>query len=181
LSIRHEVVLEGKTMAMASTPEGAFLDTELGALELPESARHTLEMSAMRNPVALLKGRRGRFFEATHAGRERIADADVDLIEIRIGPNTTMIAVDAKGRMVEQRYELLTETGRKGKMVVRLEDFRPNGQFVYPHKIRGELDGMFAFENRVEQVQRDPELDPRMFAAGIGPASAGSPVSRPLK
>ena len=51
------------------TPDGAFLDSEAGPQELPESARHTLETSAMRNPVALLKGRRGRMFEAALVGR----------------------------------------------------------------------------------------------------------------
>jgi hypothetical protein len=175
MSVRQEVVIEGKTIAMASNPQGAFLDSEAGPQELPESARHTLETSAMRNPVALLKGRRGRMFEATLAGRERIGDADVDVVEIKIGPNTTMLAVDDKGRMVEQRYDVLTESGRKGRMVVRFDDFRRDGSFFYPHKVRAELDGNFVYENTIAEVKRDLELDPRLFAAGFGPAYTGRP------
>ena len=98
---------------------------------------------------------------------------DAGVLEIKIGPNTTMVAVDGKGRMVEQRYDLLTESGRKGKMVVRFDDFRRDGGFFYPHKVRAELDGNFVYENTIAEVKRDPELDPRLFAAGFGPASAG--------
>jgi hypothetical protein len=173
MSIRQEIVVEGKTIAMASTPEGAFLESEGGVQELPEAGRHSLEASAMRNPVALLKGRHGRFFEATYAGKERIGETEVDMVDIRIGPNATLLAVDAQGRMVEQRYDSLSENGRKGRMVVRFGDFRPDGGFIYPHKVRAEFDGTSVFEGSVAEVQRDRPLDVRLFAAGLGSASAG--------
>ena len=178
LSVRQEIVLDGKTIAMASTPEGAFLESGTGIVELPEAARHNLEASAMRNPVALLKGRRGRAFEAKEAGKAQVGDTSADVLEIRVGPNVTMVAFAPDGRMLQQRYQVLGEDGRQGWMEVRFDDFREAaGGLVYPHRVRANFDGSPAFESVISGLRRNETLSPRLFASGMGAAGFGVPSS----
>lgn len=181
LSVRQEIVVGGNRLAMASTPDEAFLVTDQGPVLLNQIARRSIELPAMRNPVSLLKARRSLYFDARFQGQGKVDDRDVGFVEIRMGQDVTTVAISSEtGRIVRETYDSYGEgdAGRKGTMVVRFDDFRalPSG-LAYPHRAKGELDGAFEFESRVEEVRVNDTIDPALFVSGLTRprAAAGLP------
>lgn len=179
LSVRREITLNGRTMAMASTPaSGGVAFTPSGAMPLDEATRVAMERSTMRDPVVLMKSRLGRGFAAQHVGQEAIDGRTTDIVKLVQNDNETIAAVDrADGRLLEIRYRLKDEDGRDRALVVRFHDWTKLASgLVYPYAVQGFDDGKRVFENRVRDVQIEVPLAPTLFTAGFGAASGGRPL-----
>lgn len=181
LSVRHEIVVNGRTLAMASAPNvGGVLFTEEGPAPLSEAARLGVERTTMRNPVALLKTRLGRAFSAEHIGRETIDGREVDLVRIAQHDNATLLSIDrSEGRLVEIRYELKDRSGPPRTISVRFGDWRATaGGLVYPYSARGREDGRDVFEVTTRDVEVDVPLTESLFTGGMGTAGVAVPMVR---
>ena len=93
LSVRQEITLNGRTIAMASSPGGGTLFTADGDSPLDHATRLNVERSTMRNPVVLLKSRLGRGFGAELQGTEQIGGETVDRLRLTQLDNETMLLV----------------------------------------------------------------------------------------
>lgn len=97
LNVRHEIVVNGRTVAMASSPtEGGTLFTEDGAQPLGDVMRIGVERATMRNPVVLMKARLGRAFEAEHFGVETIDAREADRVRVSQQDNETALIIEAR-------------------------------------------------------------------------------------
>ena len=179
MAVRSETVIGGATVALVSTQDGAAMITEEGVVDLPESGRHNIERTALRNPFTLLKSRYGRVFSARAVGDAEIAGAPADLVEIVVGRNKMTIAVDrATGRLVQQAYETVGENDEKPvTIVVAYSDYRSlDGRGSYPFRARGTLGDKVVFESEIERMELNVPVEPSLLAAGSGQASAGARV-----
>lgn len=176
MSVRHEIVVNGRTIAMASTPTaGGTMFTEDGPALLNEADRVGVERATMRNPVVLLKSRLGRGFVAEHAGREALDGHDADLVRLLQQGNETVMAIDRNdGRLLELRYVLKDRDLRSRSLAVRLSDWRAApGGVVYPHVARGRENGSPVFEVTTRTVEVDAALSDELFSAGMSEAGVG--------
>ena len=175
LSVRRESTINGRMIAMASTPtDGGVMFTQSGAAPLEESLRVAMEKSTMRDPVVLLKSRIGRGFTATYVGAEG-GSTPADIVKIAQNENeTTLVVARDDGRLVEIRYALKDDEGRNRSLVVRFDAWtrHPSG-LVYPYRVRGFEQGQQVLEARVRDVQVNVPLAETLFSAGIGPARGG--------
>ena len=180
-SFRQEIVINGGTVAMATSPEGAFLIAPRNTQPLSEAQKHNLETTALRIPLVLLKGRRQSLFSADADGTGLVGEHQVDFANVYIGNEHTRLAVDrATGRVVQQEFD--TRGGvpeRAGRMVVTYSDFRqiPYG-ITLPFTSTGHFEGMLAFTSRVDAVSVNDNLDESLFGAqgdSAGSESAQKP------
>lgn len=177
-SFRQEVDMNGSTIAMASSPSGAFLIAPNQVQPLADTQRHNLEVTALRNPLVLLKGRRNSLFSVDADGEGKVGSTAVDFVNVYVGNEQMRIAVDkATGRIVQQEFE--TRGGvpeRAGRMVVSYSDFRriPYGITV-AHVSTGRFEGERAFENVIESMRINEKLDQTLFNPEDGQSTVVAP------
>jgi hypothetical protein len=175
LHVRHEITVNGRTLALASSPDGggtAF--SEDGAMPLDETTRVGLERSTMRHPLVLLKARLGRDFSAEHVGEESIEGATADIVRVRQGDNETLMSIArSDGRLIEIRYRLRDRGGAERAMKVAFDRWTPSagGGVVYPQLARGFEDGKKVFDVTTTRVETNVELAATLFSAGFGQPS----------
>lgn len=179
MAVRSETMVGGATVALVSTQEGAAMITEEGVVDLPESGRHNIERTALRNPFTLLKSRYGRAFSARSVGEVEIAGLPADRVEITVGRNKMTIAVDrATGRLVQQSYETVGEADEKPvTLIVSYSDYRTlEGRGSFPFRARGMLGERVVFESEVDRMELNVPIDQSLLVVGSGQASAGARV-----
>jgi hypothetical protein len=165
LSVRQEVVVNGEMMAMASAPGGGTAFTRDTADRLPEAQRIGVERTTMRNPVAMIKARIGRGFEATVKGVEKVEGGEADVVLLRKHGVDTVLVIDRDGRLIETRYEVDGNDGRKRNMVVRHADWQSLAVGLrYPFRSVGTEDGRPAFVVEIRGVEVDVPLAADLFA-----------------
>lgn len=166
LSIRQEIVLGGRTLAMAATSGGGTAFTADGADPLPEAARIGLERTGLRNPVSLVKSRLGRDFSASIVGAEAIDGRPADVVRARKFDVETDLVIDrADGRLLETRYTVESD-GKPRRIVVQHDDWREVAGLRYPFRSTGREEGRASFELKASRVEVDVPLAAELF---VGP------------
>lgn len=174
LKVRHEIVVNGRTLAIASAPGGGALFTDDGALPLDEAARVGIERTTMRHPLVLLKARLGRGFRAEHAGVERVEGRDADLVRVTQMGNETVLVIDRDdGRLVEIRYQLAVRNAQPRAIAVRFYEWMLERGVRSPRSVQGLEQGHRAFSARVERIEVDEVLPDSLFTAGVATAGYG--------
>jgi hypothetical protein len=168
---RQEIEINGKTVAMATTPTEAYLLTDSSFVELSAADKQSVEVTAMRNLVSVLKSRSIPKFKIASVKADTIDGRAVDEITVWIRDENTAIAIDrATGRVVRQTYFTGDRTDpEKDKIVVSYSDFRrePSGLTIATHA-QGKRNGAVVFDSFVESVEVNLRLPPGLF----GPAPA---------
>jgi len=175
LHVRQEITLNGRTLAMASSPDGGVLFTPEGSSQLDYAVRVGVEKAMMRNPVALLKSRLGRGFGAERIGTEQVDGKSAELVRMVLQDNQTTVVVDSSsGQLLEIRYKIASKDNVNRDMIVRYSDWRrlPSG-LNYPFAARGEEDGRRVFEVAIRSVEVDTVLEITLFSDGSGNAGHG--------
>jgi hypothetical protein len=177
LDVRHEARLNGKSIALVSTTSGAVMVTPEGNIDLPPGARTSIESPAMRNPVALLKARRAAQVSFEFRGADRIGDSVVDLLEMKVGPHLTMLAIDrTSGQILRQSYSSVPGDDVRGNIVITFFDYtKVESGLVYPFASRAEVDGKVQSEARVTQLRVNERLDPELFPAPLSAPRESQP------
>jgi hypothetical protein len=175
-NVRHEMNVGGKRIALVSTLDGAVLVTPEGSVDLSSRARVAVETPAMRNPVALLKSRTSRDVSFAPLGPDRVGDAPVDKVEMKVGPHQTVLVFESStGRLLQQKYRAAPGDDVQGDIVVTYADFRSvPGSLVYPFASRAEADGKLRSETRITELRVNERLDSDLF-----PSPEGSPDRPP--
>jgi hypothetical protein len=175
LSVRQEITLNGRTIAMASSPGGGTLFTADGDSPLDHATRLGVERSTMRNPVVLLKSRLGRGFGAEVQGTEVVDGEPVDRLRLTQQDNETVLLIARKdGRPVEIRYDLVAAGGSKRSVTVRFSDWKTGASGLrYPHVARGREEGKQVFEVVTKSFEVDVPLSETLFSAGSDSAGYG--------
>lgn len=176
-SFRQEIEINGTMIAMASSPQGAFLIAPSRVQALSEAQRQNLEVTALHNPLVMLKGRRQELFSADAKGESAIDGTAVDLVDIFVGNEQLQIAVEkSSGRILRQEFDTRGGTpDRPGRMVVNYSDFRrtPYG-ITIPHTSIGRFEGTIAFQSSIQSVTVNAKLKESLFNPG-----AFDPETRP--
>jgi hypothetical protein len=175
LSVRQEITLNARTIAMASSPGGGTLFTADGDSPLDHATRLGVERSTMRNPVVLLKSRLGRGFGAALQGTESIDGEAVDRLRLTQQGNETVLLVARRdGRPVEIRYDLIAAGGSKRSVIVRFSDWRTGSSPLrYPYLAQGREDGKPVFEVVTRDIEVDVPLSETLFSGGSDSATYG--------
>ena len=180
-SYRQEIQINGAMVAMASSPDGAFLIAGKAVQPLSDAQRQNIEVTALRSPLVLLKTRRNPQFGADGDGSGKVGEYDVDFAQVYVGSEVMRIAVDkATGRIVQEEFD--TRGGvpeRAGRMVVTFSDFRklPNGITV-AHASTGKFDGEVAFTNRIASIKFNEKFAEGTFGGMSEPVSGKRPVAQ---
>ena len=167
-NFRQEIEINGKVVAMASSPDGAALIAPDHVQPLSDAQRQNLEVTALRIPLVMLKGRRNPLFGADANGEGKVGDVDVDFVNVFVGNEQMRIAVDkSSGRILQQEFD--TRGGvpeRSGRMIVTYSDFRriPYG-ITIPHSSVGRFEGAVAYESVIESVRVNDKLKEDLFRA----------------
>ena len=179
LGVRQEITLNGRMIAMASSPGGGTLFTADGDSPLDHATRLGVERSTMRNPVVLLKSRLGRGFSAEVQGTEQIDGETVDRLRLTQQENETVLLIArTDGRPVEIRYDLVAAAGSTRSVKVRFSDWKAGSSGLrYPHLASGREAGKQVFEVVTKSVDVDVPLSATLFSgsgdtAGYGVRSA---------
>lgn len=181
---RQEIDINGGTIAMASSPEGAFLIAPNMVQPLSDAQRQNVEVTALHNPLVMLKGRKNPLFSADAGGEGTVGTAAVDFVDVYVGNEQMRIAVDkSSGRIVQQEFD--TRGGvpeRPGRMVVTYSDFRriPYG-IAIAHMSIGRFEGQVVYESAIESVAVNDKLKDALFNPNPSDATAGSSARTPLK
>jgi hypothetical protein len=178
-SFRRDVRLSAGMLGTVVTPEGAFLLGPAGTVELPEEKRYEIERSIVRNPVAFLKTRRQKRFEAAFSGTGRVGDEPVEIVRVEIGGEPTTVAISsANGRILQMRY--LARGGADehlGEAVALFSDFRRVDGLTYPFATTGHFEGKKSASTLVERVKVNEPLPGSLFLAR--PTGAAPPERIP--
>lgn len=179
-SVRKELVLEGKRLALVSTNRGAVMVTPEGNFDLPEDGRLAIELPALRNPVSLLKARNAPKVSFTYKGAAKVGERPVDLLEMRVGPHLMTLGIDtANGRLLRQTYWTNPGYENQYEMEITFSDFREIGNgLVYPFAWRAENQGKLVSESMTTSVGVNEILDPAMFPAPLKAGAAGAAAGR---
>ncbi len=180
LSVRQEITLNGRTIAIASAPGGGTLFTADGDSPLDHATRLGVERTTMRNPVVLLKSRLGRGFVAEVQGTEQIDGETVDRLRLMQQDNETVLLVARKeGRPVEIRYDLVAAGGSRRSLIVRFSDWKAgSSELRYPHLARGSEAGTQVFEVVATHVDVDMPLSATLFSGSGDTAGYGARPAR---
>lgn len=165
LSVRQEIVLNGRMIAMASSPGGGTLFGAEGDSPLDHATRIGVERTTMRNPLVLLKSRLGRRVAAEVQGSEDVDGETTDRVILAQQDNvTTMLIGRSDGRPVEIRYDLVAADASRRSVHVRFADWKtgPSG-LRYPHTARGRENGKPVFEIVTRKVDVDIPLSATLF------------------
>jgi hypothetical protein len=186
-SYRRDVRLTAGVLGTIVTPEGAFLLGPTGTVELPEEKRYDLEKSIARNPVALLKARRHKLFEAFFIGKDRVGGQPVDLVRVEIGGEPTTLALSsANSRILRMTYLARGGTDdHVGEATAAFSDFRPVEGLTYPFATTGFFEGKKSVATTVEKLKVNETLLPTLFlprsTKPIPEAPAPPTPGQPLK
>jgi hypothetical protein len=183
-SFRQEIEINGSIIAMASSPDGAILIAPDHVQPLSDAQRQNLEVTALRIPLVMLKGRRSALFGADANGKGKVGDVEVDFVDVFVGNEQMRIAVEkSSGRILQQEFD--TRGGvpeRMGRMIVTYSDFRriPYG-ITIPHSSVGRFEGEVAFESVIESVRVNDKLKEDLFRAipGDQPSRSTQPAPKP--
>jgi hypothetical protein len=180
LSVRQEITMNGRTIAMASSPGGGTLFTADGDTPLDHETRLGVERSTMRNPLVLLKSRLGRGFGAALEGTEQIDGETVDRVRLTQLDNQTVLLIARQdGRPVEIRYDLVAAEGSTRTVTVRFSGWRTGASGLrYPHVAGGREEGKQVFQVVTRSIEVDVPLSETLFSAGSDLAGHGVRPSR---
>lgn len=179
---RQEISVGNSQMAMVSTPSGAFLLSNDTVAELSAEDRQSVEVTALRNLITLLKSRQGHYFDATVGKPMSLDGRNVETIDIGVREEMTKLVVDpASGRVLRQVYALPASAGSEaGTMTIEYSEFTELAPgLTLPKHARGSLDGKFAFESEIESIKVNVEIAPEMFGP-VPIRGAASKEAKPL-
>ncbi len=157
---RQDIETPTGALSVVIGPGGAFLVApgDEGAprgTPLPPEQRREVEISVMRNPLALLKTRRDQTFEAIFGGEEEVGGRPVELVQVLSGGVSTLLSVEREtGRVVRLRFDALE---------VLYSDFRPSGRLVYPFAAEGRSEGKTTMTTSLETILVNGAMPPSLF------------------
>lgn len=163
--LHQEMVLPMGTLAMAVTPDDAFMVTPQGVAPIPTSAAAESRTQIMRDPIGLLLMRDDPSFQAVAAGSGTVDGTAVEEVEIELLGTLTRAAIDpASGHILALTYQGTGMGGdAPGEVRETFSDFRAVEGVSYPYLAVQSFDGETQATTRVESVEINPELDASLF------------------
>lgn len=169
---RHELVTKAGPIATLLNREGAFVLLSGGALPLPDAEAAALRATANRNLLVMLRTRPGADTKVARVGNARLpGGSDVEMVEIELSGQKTVLAIDAKTHLVRQAIYTMPMGGNVSQVVANYSDYRPLANGVkYPFQSQGMVDGKPVFMSRLETVVVNGAIDESLFALPQPPA-----------
>lgn len=164
-SLRQELELPFGKVAMVLSPNGAFADTPQGVQELPDSQRETIESSARRSPLMMLRSRDAEDFVATAAGNGEVDGTPIELVQVEYKGDVTTVGIDPQtGRLLQMSYRGSGGIGgAPGDVVQTFTDFREVDGLTYPFAMSSTFNGQPSASVSIEEIEVDPDLEEGLF------------------
>lgn len=174
---RHELVTQAGRIATLLNRDGAFVILSGGALPLPDAEAAALRATANRNLLALLRTRDAGAAPVNRVGTGQMPDGEVEMVEIDMSGQKTVLAIDSKTGLVRQAMYTMPMAGGESLVVATYSDYRPleNGA-KYPFKSVGTVDGKPVFTSRLDTVVVNGAIDDALFAAPVPPPAPAEPL-----
>ena len=146
------------------TAQGAFSFSRKGKTLREEPVRAALERALYRHPLALLQARQQRGFVAIAGDKGSVDGVEVEWLKVAYKGATTMLALDAQGRIVQMAYR--DRKGAYGDLVKTFSDFRAVDGVMLPFNVEESFNGKPVTSPVVtyEKIVLNGKLDPSLFA-----------------
>jgi predicted Zn-dependent peptidase len=159
----QEVTLPFGTMSMVVEGDGGFMVGPQGTMDLPASQLESMQRSALRDPLELLKRRGDEDFVATALEPEEVDGETLQRLQIELDGAVTVVSLDAEGRVRRMSYRDSGPGGAPGDAVRTFGDFRQVDGLTYPFSVAASFEGEEVFSAVVDELQVNPEVDASRF------------------
>jgi hypothetical protein len=174
---RNELVTQAGPIATLLNRDGAFVLLSGGALPLPDAEAAALRATANRNLMVLLRTRDPKDLRVARVGSARLADGEVEMVELELSGQKTVLGIDAKTGLIRQAIYTMPMAGASSQVVATYSDYRPLSNGVkYPFQSNGTVDGKPVFTSRLEKVVVNGTIDESLFALPSPPPAPAEPL-----
>lgn len=175
--VRQEMSTPFGRIVTAAGPDGGWVSTPRGVMDLQTAQLEELHRSLLRNPVALLRQRSEPGFEAAVVGSGEVGGTPVEQVQVKLGDVVSVLGIDPEtGRILSLSYRGTGPGGAPADVEQRYSDFRPTGALVLPYSVERLADGAPAGSGRIDSIELDVEVADSDFAR---PADAAAPPGAP--
>lgn len=174
---RHELVTQAGPIATLLNRDGAFVLLSGGALPLPDAEAGALRATANRNLLVLLRTRDPKELRVARVGSARLPDGEVEMVELEMFGQKTVLAIDSKTGLVRQAIYTMPMAGAATQVVATYSDYRPLSNGVkYPFQSKGTVDGKPVFTSRLDKVVVNGVIDESLFKVPEPPPAPPEPL-----
>ena len=153
------------TFANVITPTDAFSAAQ-GRSAPIVVGRSSLEMDLGRHPVALLKSRGAKGFEAASLGPTTVEGTTVEQVRVKNGAVDVTLNVEPKsGQLHSIAFYDRGPGGAYGNFLLTLSDFRDEGGLLLPHETRALFNGEpeQALTATIQSIEVNTKIDAALF------------------
>jgi len=162
---RIEQVANGRLMfAQVVSPESSFTAFGGGTQELNGSRAKAARSQVERYPLAILRARKQKDFDAAWIGTS--TNPEAERVAIFYAGELIELGIDAKsGRVLSLSYAGRSSQGFTGTVTLLYSDFRKTGALELPYKIAGMHNGQpdAGFDVLFDSISIDPALSAEAF------------------
>jgi hypothetical protein len=177
---RHELTTQAGPIATLLNREGAYVLLSGGALPLPDAEAAALRATANRNLTVLLRTRDPKEHTVARVGSARLADGEVEMVEVETAGQKTVLAIDPRTGLVRQSIYMMPIAGATAQVVATYSDYRPLSNGVkYPFKSEGTVDGQPTFTSRLDKVLVNGVIDESLFVLPVSAPTEPLPWASP--
>lgn len=156
--LRSEQTLPFGTMVSFYDGTGGWVQTPQGVRDLPDALKTALRNQVLRNTLKLLRGEGD--FTAQFEKREKVGEAEADVLLFSKDGETVRLFVDSAGTLLKKAYRGQSPMGGMADFEEIYSDYREVSGIRMPFRIEVNQNGTRFLEATISEVKFNTGVDP---------------------
>lgn len=163
---------QGQTVTTVVTPTSAVISTPQGKQELPDEIRDANLRNLRRDLIYVAQHLNDPHFSFAAEGTQEIDGVSADVLSIDADGAPVKWYVDpASGHVLRSEFQTVGMQGPTERQI-DYTDWRPAGTLTLPYQRTIKENGEVESQDKVNEVEVNPTLDPKLFETATAPAAA---------
>jgi zinc protease len=150
-------------MSIVVTPDASFMESPMGARDLPESQRESAVADAKSDDLVVLRniGQPGYTFTAGAA--EKVGSVDARVLEVNAAGSVVRFWIDPQTGRVLRRASKAKGAGASGESITDYSEWKTFDGVTIPVRAASTMDGKPVASVEITSFEVNPTIDPKSF------------------
>jgi zinc protease len=162
-SMRSVMKMPMGQMSVVVTPDSAFMDTPMGARDLPASQRDSAMADVKSDDLAVLRNVGQPGYTYNPGGTEKIGAVDTRILNVIAAGSQVRLWIDPQTGRIYRRAVKAKAPGSSGENITDYSEWKTFDGITIPVKASSTVDGKPMASVTITNLEVNPTVDPKLF------------------